>query len=59
MWYEGNQEEWHQLDDPEVMDWFAANEHIKPNFTNLDDPSILEESYDDVDVVMDNSKFPW
>lgn len=59
MWYEGNQEQWHELDDPEVMDWFAANEYLTPDFSNIDDPSILEKSYNDYDIVMDNSKLPW
>lgn len=59
MYYEGNQEQWHELDDPEVMDWFAANEHLTADFSNIDDPKILEESYTDSDIVMDESKFPW
>jgi hypothetical protein len=61
MWYEGTLQRWEELPDQGTIDFFEKNENIVPDFTGVDDPSILHEwkVEGDPDYIMDNTQLPW
>lgn len=59
MWYEGQQHYWDDQPDRKTQKFFEENENIVPDLTSVDDPSILAESKNDENWVMDNTQLPW
>lgn len=59
MWYEGQIQHWSYEPDEETQKFFEENEYLKKSFKGIDDPELVDASYDDNDIVMDNTKLPW
>jgi len=58
MWFEGSPLDKEDIDDESII-WHEENRIIKPDFKTLDAGNFLEESKDDVDYIMDNTRFPY
>ena len=56
MWYEGHLQTWEEVSE-ETVEFFAKNEHQKPNYQGVDDPILTAD--DDINDIMDNTKMPW
>lgn len=62
MWYEGHIQTWDPDPDEHTLQFFEDNENLPPpDFSKIDDPSVLAEWRDegDSDWIMDNTQFPW
>ena len=53
MWYEGHLQTWEEVSE-ETVEFFAKNEHLKPNYQGVDDPILTAD--DDINDIMDNTK---
>jgi hypothetical protein len=62
MYYEGTIQKWQDKPDSKTQAFFDKNlplSHKDIDWKNIDDPSVLEKGKEDLDWVMDNTKFPW